>query len=67
MSNFGFLSIYILKYLILLFTVIGRPSHKIFGFCVAVLAPGVVTNALDFASLMVSLLAFIQRLAISHV
>ena len=25
------------KYLTLLFTAIGRPSHKIFGFCVAVL------------------------------
>ena len=30
----------------------------------AVLAPGVATNALDFAALIVSLLAFIQRLAI---
>ena len=27
------------KHLTLLFTAIGRPSHKIFGFCVAVLAP----------------------------
>ena len=39
----------------------------IFGVCVAVLAPGVKTNALDFAALIVSLLAFIQRLAIWHV
>ena len=27
------------KYLTLLFTAIGRPSHKIFGFCMAVSAP----------------------------
>ena len=27
------------KYLTLLFIAIGRPSHKVFGLCVAVLAP----------------------------
>ena len=50
MSNLKFLSIHSPKYLTLLFTAIGRPSHNIFGFCVAVLAPGVLTNALDFES-----------------
>ena len=51
MSNLKFLSIHSPKYLTLLFTAIGRTSHNIFGFCVAVLAPGVLTNALDVAAL----------------
>ena len=32
------------KYLTLIFTAIGRPSHKIVGFCAAVLAPLVIYN-----------------------
>ena len=39
MSKLRFLSIHSSKCLTLLFTAIGRPSHKIFGFRVAVLAP----------------------------
>ena len=65
MSNLRFSSIHSPKYLTLLFTAIGRQSHNIFGFCVAVLAPGVITKALDFVASIVSLLAYIQRLAIS--
>ena len=38
------------KYLMMLLTHIRRPSHKIFGFCVAILAYGVITNALNFTA-----------------
>ena len=65
MSNLRFSSIHSPKSLTLLFTAIRRPSHNIFGFCVAILAPGGITKALDFVALIVSLLAYIQRLAIS--
>ena len=65
MSNLKFLSIYSPRYLTILFTATRRPSHKIFGYCVAVLAPGVITSVLGFAALILSLLSFIQRLAAS--
>ena len=58
MSNLMFSSIHSPKYLILLFTAIGRPSHKIFGCCVAVLAPTVVTNALDIRGINSELITF---------
>ena len=52
-----------IKYLTLTFTIIGRLSHKIFDFCVAVLCASFCT----FTAIIVSLLAFIQKLAISYV
>ena len=58
MSNLRFSSIHSPKYLILLFTDIGLPSHKILGCCVAVLAPRVITNALDIRGINSELITF---------